>query len=202
MTGDTLPATAEAVVNARSGLASGTSLTAALAPLHSALLTAAERDVRRLRARSTAVAQQAVDDASAQAAEVRREARARGATDAAAALAAERARSGQQARGLVLHAQREEYEALHRAARAAVPALREEAGFPTLQRRMAEVVRRLLGADAVLRDRDGGIVGEADGRRIDCTLGSFLDRAVDEVLAERDVPSSGGALPMTSREAP
>lgn len=160
----------------------------ALAPVREALLADAEREARRLRSSSEQAGRDAVREATAQAERLRARARAEGAADAAAVMAAQRARSGQRARSVVLSAQREEYEALQSAARAALPRLRADAEYPRLRQRMIDTIKLLLGNEADLREGDGGgVIGEAAGRRVDCSLTRFMERAVDAELAEPGV---------------
>jgi vacuolar-type H+-ATPase subunit E/Vma4 len=166
---------------------------AALAPVRGALLTAAKADAERTRARSESAAQQTVASAVAFAARLRGEARAQASADAAAALTAERAQVGRRARAVVLRAHRDDYEALRAAGRAALAVLREDADYPRLRQRMTEVVIDLLGTDAEVREADsGGVIGEIGGRRVDCSIGHFVDRAVDEVVAALDPTAANG----------
>jgi hypothetical protein len=99
-------------------------------------------------------------------------------------LAASRARAADAARAAGLNAGNEAYAALRMQARAAVAALSED---PAVRRNMAAVVRSALGADTQLQVVPDGVVGEAHGRRVRCSLRLLADRAVDEVLAE-EVP--------------
>jgi vacuolar-type H+-ATPase subunit H len=160
-------------------------LLTALAPVRAAMLAAAGHDVDRIVAESRAAGQQRIADAQAHGARLRQEARERGAADAAAAMAEQRSRVGRRARAIVMRAHREEYDALHEAARQAAPRLVEEPDYPGLRPNLAEAVRTLLGPDALLRDASGGgVIGQADGRRVDFSLARFADRAVDQVVAE------------------
>ena len=116
--------------------------TDALAPVREALLAAAERDVRHLRTSSAEAARRTVDEAATRAERLRAQARIQGAADAAAAMVAQRARAGQRARAVVLRAQREEYDALHAAAQAALPRLCDDADYPRLRPAMIDAVRQ------------------------------------------------------------
>jgi hypothetical protein len=169
--------------------------TDALAPVRQALLAAAETDSRRWQADGDEAGRHTLDEAVQLATQLRAQARAQGAADATAALADQRARVGQRVRAIVLRAEREHYDEVHAAARAALWRLREDPEYPRLRRRLAETVRRRLGEDADLREPEGGgVIGTTPGRRVDCSLAWFLERAVDCVLAE-DRSEGGGESP-------
>lgn len=171
---------------------------AALAPVRAALLDRAERDAERLLAQSDSAARRATEEASALAARMRDEARAEGAADAAAALAAERARMGRRARGIVLRAHRDDFEALRSAVRRALPDVREDTDHRRVVQKMIDMTKGILGPDAQLREGEGGgVIGEALGRRVDCSLARFADRAVEAVAAEysRARPDSATSEP-------
>ncbi len=160
-------------------------LAAALAPVREALLASARREAEGLRSRADLAAERTIADASALAARLRGEARAQGAADAAAAVASERARAGRQAREIVLRARRDEFETLRADVRRELARVREDPDYPHARLRMINVVRGLLGSDVRLEDGDeGGVVGAAPGRRVDCSLALFADRAVETVIAE------------------
>jgi hypothetical protein len=84
----------------------------------------------------------------------------------------------------VLAAQRESYDELHRRARAAALALRDEPGYDELLARLAAAVRRDLREDAELEvdpPDGGGVRGRAGSRRADYTLTALADRCVDDL---------------------
>ena len=84
-----------------------------------------------------------------------------------------------------LRAERDDYEELRSAARAATFALRETADYEGQRRLLAAVVRRVLGADATIVDSaDGGVVGSTTGRHLDLSFSMLVERALDEVLNE------------------
>jgi hypothetical protein len=86
----------------------------------------------------------------------------------------------------VLRAQREEYDSLRGGARAAAAALRLSPDYARLRQSLLAHARALLGPEAVIVDTDdGGIVGSVPGRRVDLSLATFADRAVDAVLSAR-----------------
>lgn len=166
-------------------------LAAALAPVRAALLTAARADADRTRARAEADAAAALAAGRAAAARVQSEARAQGEATGAAAAAAERRRAHRAARAAVRRAQRDRYEQLRAEARAAVTRLQSGSDYPELHRRLSAAVLRALGDRAVLREAaGGGVVGEAPGRRVDCSLAGFADRAVQSVAEQLAEPGA------------
>jgi len=166
----------------------------ALAPVRDALLAAARQEAERDIERARTAAARTLADAATQAELMRSQARERGAADAAAALTADRARARHAARATVLAARREAYDALCSGARRAVAGVREDAGYAGLCRQMADALRRVLGPDAQVRESpDGGMVGEAHGRRLDYSLSGFADRAVVAMASELAAPDHGMA---------
>ena len=72
---------------------------------------------------------------------------------------------------MVLRAEREAYEDLHRAARTAACALRDAPDYADLHELLVRAVRGRLGRDAAVADSpDGGVIGTAPGRRLDFSL--------------------------------
>jgi hypothetical protein len=167
----------------------GPTVEASLAPVRQALLAAARRDAARIRAAARADARRVLADAADRARAITAEARDQGAAMAERMAAADLARSRRAARAIVLRAERESYEALRAAARAAVARLVEDPGYPVHRAAMVRALRRTLGPDVVVTDhRDGGVSGAGDHRRIDYSLGGLADRALRVVLAERADP--------------
>jgi len=158
---------------------------AALVPVRDLLLARARADAERTRAEAAAEAGAVLAEARDQAAAILAEARKRGAADGAAVAAVERAAAARRARGVLLAARRQAYEALGQQARAAVGELREDPGYPRLRQRLARLARAQVGSHAVVREPpQGGVVAEAPGRRVDCSLDALADRAVDALGAE------------------
>jgi len=158
---------------------------AALDPVRDLLLARARAEADRTRAEAAAEAGAVLAEARDQAAAILAEARKRGATDGAEVAAAERAAAVRRARGVLLAARRQAYEALRRQARAAVRELRQDPGYPRLRRRLARLALEQAGPHAVVREPpEGGAVAEAPGRRVDCSLDALADRAVDALGAE------------------
>jgi hypothetical protein len=64
-------------------------------------------------------------------------------------------------------------------------AVGELAQEPALAAGLGAAVRAALGEGAHIRDVEGGgVVGEAEGRRLDCSLPGFADRAVAALVSE------------------
>ncbi len=101
----------------------------------------------------------------------------------AAAMVRERRR----ARRVVLEAQRSAYDELVQRVRARASALRTDPAYQELLDGLEQAARRQLGERvAVTRDPapDGGLLAEADGRRVDYSLPALADRCVHELGAE------------------
>ncbi len=159
--------------------------TNALAPVRAFLLARAQAEADRARAEAATVADAVVARARQQAAVVLEQAREQGAADGAQLTAAAQAVAARRVRGLLLAAQRQAYETLRQRGRAAARALREDPDYPALRERLARMARERAGPDAIVMDApDGGVIAEAPGRRVDCSLGTLADRAVDALGAE------------------
>ncbi len=160
-----------------------TSTTAApdpLLPVREALLARARADAERLLAEGDAEADAIIARAHAEADAIRAGARAQGEADAAAVLGAERARARRQARAVVLAAQHESYEGLRARAVEQVATLRGDPGYATWCDRLRKEVRAALGPDAAVSEHpEGGVRGEATGRRVEYTLVALAERALD-----------------------
>jgi hypothetical protein len=157
----------------------------ALEPVRAALLASARADADRLRAEAAAEADRVRAAARTRADAILAEARLLGAADGAVLVAAEQARARRRARELVLAAERQAYEELRARARAAARALREDPGYPALRERLSRLALTAAGEGALVSEHpDGGVVAEAPGRRVDCTLDGFAARAVDALGGE------------------
>jgi vacuolar-type H+-ATPase subunit E/Vma4 len=158
---------------------------AALAPVRTALVAAAEADAAATLAAADAEAAATVAAAEARAAELVARARADGAADAESMLAADRARGRREGRRIVLAARSQAYDGLRHRARAAVVALRTDPAYEAIVEGLAGRARALLGADAVItRHPYGGVLGSAPGRRCDLSLPTLADRAFDSLGPE------------------
>jgi vacuolar-type H+-ATPase subunit E/Vma4 len=155
----------------------------ALQPVRQALLQAAKSDVDSWRRQAEHEAAATLAAAHAQAERIGAEARAQGQDDARRALDARRAAANRAARGAVLAARREVYEALQAATRTAVSAIRSDADYPAVLERLASQIRRLLGSAVRIHEAPGGgLVGTVPGRRVDLSADRFGERAVDVVF--------------------
>ncbi|MCX5062720.1 hypothetical protein OG895_35215 [Streptomyces sp. NBC_00201] len=150
----------------------------ALDPVRAQLLRAARAEADALLA--------AADD-EAQAAAILAEARRLGEADAAAARDAARARSRRAARARELVTRRECWEELGRRVERGVGDLRRTDSYPGLRVRLTAYVRDALGPDARITEAlGGGVVGEAAGRRLDCSLAAFARRALERTGTEAE----------------
>jgi vacuolar-type H+-ATPase subunit E/Vma4 len=157
----------------------------ALEPVRAWLLGAARADARRLRAEAAADADRLLARAKAEAAAILAEARAQGTAEGASLGTAEQARRRRHDRRLLLEAERQAYEELRARSRAAVRALRDDPGYPALGERLARLAQAAAGPGAVVSQHpDGGVVAEAPGVRVDCTLDGLAARAVDALGEE------------------
>jgi hypothetical protein len=155
-------------------------LAAALAPLRDALLADARAETARLLATAEADAAAELAATQARADATLAEARAEGEADAVAVLTGDRARANRRARATVLRARSDAYQALRAGSQAAMRDLRRGAEYPRLLDRLAAVARAELGPSATfVEDASGGVLAEAEGRRLDYSLTGFADRAVD-----------------------
>jgi len=160
----------------------GTAQTPALAPVRAYLLRQARAEADRIaeEARGTAAAilrqaRSAADKAVALAP-------AQGRAEAAAAAAAEQARSHEQARSIVLSAQREVYEELCVRVLAAAGGMRDEPGYRRLLSRLITMATRAAGPGAATAVQpEGGVVARSRGVVVDCTLPRLAGVAVDEL---------------------
>ncbi|WP_432118563.1 hypothetical protein [Streptomyces sp. bgisy032] len=147
---------------------------ATVEPVRERLLAAARAEARALLADAERDAAATLRDAEGRAGEILAEARARGEADAAAVLAAGRVRRRRAARARELRARRACWEELCRQVEHGVGQL----ACAELRERLAERARRVLGPDArIERTADGGVVGEAPGRRLDLSLTAIARRS-------------------------
>jgi vacuolar-type H+-ATPase subunit E/Vma4 len=115
------------------------------------------------------------------------EARADGTADAQRELELARARGRRRARAIVLAARQEAYQGLRERGHAAAQALRTGPRYTALLDRLEQLARGQLGPDArVERDPPdlGGVIAEADGRRVDYSLAALVDRSVQGLGGE------------------
>lgn len=166
-------------------IAEQSTIATALEPVRDALLQQARTNAAAELARADADVAACIAAARTQAEHITADAHAQGEADAATLLAADRARARRHAHTIVLRAQQAAYAQLRRRSREAARELRADPGYGDLLGRLAELVRRQLGRDAVVREHpDGGVVGDAPGRHVEITLDHLADRAVDELGAD------------------
>ncbi len=157
-------------------------LAKALAPVRAYLLREAEAEAGRILAAARAQADDILRQARSSAAELVSQSRARGEADAAPAAAAERSRGQDQARSIVLGAQREAYQDLRAGVMTAVGALPAEPGYQGLLSRLVTLATRAAGPGAAVTVRpDGGVVARSPSVVVDCTLPRLAALAVDQL---------------------
>ncbi|HEX2498022.1 MAG TPA: hypothetical protein VHO00_04430 [Actinomycetes bacterium] len=157
----------------------------ALEPVRARLLATAREDAAAAVARAEATASATVARARAEAGAIRTEARTRGQADGAALAATAQARARREGRELVLRAQRDCYQELRARCRDAVLALRAEPGYPRLLARLRELAGAAAGPHAVIAEHpNGGAVAESAHLRVDCSLITLADRALDALGSE------------------
>ncbi|MEU8233249.1 hypothetical protein AB0C12_27020 [Actinoplanes sp. NPDC048967] len=165
------------------------SLSEALTPVRTAVLTAARQEADLRVAQARAQAAEALTAAGSRAEEIIAAARDAGRADAEAGYATEQSRARRTARARTLRARRDAYEQLRRQSRIAVLRIRDEPGYPAVRAALTAEVHRLLGPGAeIVEAPGGGVVGRSGARRVDLSLIAFADRAVDPVVAGTDQP--------------
>ncbi len=113
------------------------------------------------------------------------QARKAGAAQAAQSVARDVARARREARGVVLATQESLRVRVRDAVRAAVGALRGEAGYPELLATLGTSARAVLGDGAMVHEApDGGVLAESGSRRVDLSLPALADRVLDERAGE------------------
>ena len=156
-----------------------------LAPVREELLARARAQAEREVAAADAEAAATLAAAQSEADAIHDAARAEGESNAAAVLAVERSRARRQARAVILAAQRQAYDELRSRVVQALPALRDDPAYRPWRDRLAAHARTVLGADAVLSEPpEGGVLGEADGRRVRYTLAGLADQVIDTMGAD------------------
>ncbi len=163
----------------RAGLTDGAQA-AALAPVRAHLLRGAQAEADRIvaeaRAQATAMVRQARRDAG----EAAGRAGARARAETAPLAAAERGRGREQARSIVLGAQRQAHEELRAQVLAAAASLRDEPGYEQLLTRLTAMAGRAAGPGAtVAADPAGGVVARSGRAVVDCSLPRLARLAVD-----------------------
>ena len=144
-----------------------------LEPLREALIATARGDAESVRAEAAATAAAEIAAARSDAERAVGRARAEARERAELEVRSRRAAQRREARGRILRARREAYDALHEDAVAAVLRLRDDPGYEALLDRLEASARELLGPDATV-ERDpsgvGGVIAHDGRRSIDATL--------------------------------
>ncbi len=149
----------------------------ALLPLRTALRRRALQEAARLRADADAEVESRLAHADAEVATMVEEALEEGRREADAAWEAARAAARRRGRELVLAARREVYEELGHRVRAETARV-VDADWQVCA---VEQARRMLGADACIRQTRDAVTAEADGRRLTWSLDRLAARAVEEL---------------------
>ncbi|HEY5456412.1 MAG TPA: hypothetical protein VIJ96_13160 [Acidothermaceae bacterium] len=156
----------------------------ALEPLRNALLARTHEDAATTVAHMLTETATELDAARLAAEQAVQDGRCRGEVEGAAAVAIDDATVRRQVHALLLAARLSVYEQLQLKVRNDVRQLHGEPIYRDLRDTMTSVGRSLLGPSATVRDVDDGCVIEAPGRRVEVTLRSLADWALDSVLAE------------------
>jgi len=160
-----------------------------LGPLREAALEQARADAEAALGEADRRAAETLAAAEEQGDALVRRARAEGAAAAAIAGAHEEARARRTARALVLAAERQLYDELCRRADEEAFALRGSDAYRALLEELSAAARRQLGSGARLDidpDGVGGVRGSTNGRSVDYTLHSVVDRALDRLGARTE----------------
>lgn len=153
-----------------------------LEPVRRALLEDASRDAAAIIGEATRSADLLVADAEHETENELRRARRRGQASARAHADLTLARAANDARRVVLHAQKETCRRLRAELHAAASSLRHDPRYPDLLDRLEAMARAQLGRQARIErdpEPDGGVIGVADDHRVDYTLPRLADRALD-----------------------
>jgi vacuolar-type H+-ATPase subunit E/Vma4 len=152
---------------------------AALAPVRAAMLRRAAGQADWILADARRQAEAIVGQARRDASDAVSRGRAAGRAQAAPMRAAELSRGGRQARSIVLSAQRDARDELTGRVRATVAGLRDEPGYGLLRERLTRLALLAAGPQATVAEHPaGGVVAQAPGVLVDCSLPRLADRAV------------------------
>jgi len=147
----------------------------------SARLAMVSREADTLLADTDASVASELADARREADAILAQARADGIAEAERQMATAQARGQRGARRIVLAARSEAYQDLCDQARVAVLGLRGSSEYPRLLDRLERLARERLG-EGVAIERDppdrGGVIAEAQGRRVDHSLVALVERSI------------------------
>jgi vacuolar-type H+-ATPase subunit E/Vma4 len=154
--------------------------TAALAPVRAAMMRRAAGRADRILADARSEAAAIVGQARQDAAGAVARGRAAGRAHAAPLRAAELSRGGRQSRTILLNAQRDARDELVARVHAAIAGLRDEPGYDLLLRRLTSLALHAAGPAATVAEHPaGGVVAQAPGVLVDCSLPALARRAID-----------------------
>jgi hypothetical protein len=155
-----------------------------LEPLREVLRAQAETEDRRRRTAVEEDCKRRIAAAEAQARSLVEQGRVEGEQEAKRQALRRRAVASRRARELRLEAQRMLLEELRLRARDAALERRSDLTYRELLDRLARATRVQLGPDAALEvdpPAVGGVVGRADGRSVDYSLTTLVERAIEDL---------------------
>ncbi len=157
----------------------------ALAPVRAYLLAGARAEADRILGQARGEADQVLRQARRDAEQAIREAREEGEARATQVAAAERTQVWEQARSIVLGAQRQAGEELRAQVLAAAGGLRAEPGYERLVAGLSALASHAAGPGAtVTAHRAGGVVARSGHAIVDCSLPRLATLAVDALEDE------------------
>ncbi|MGW7680884.1 hypothetical protein ACWGID_09120 [Kribbella sp. NPDC054772] len=157
----------------------------ALEPVRRGLLLTARADAATVARDADLQRDALLDEARRTADELVAAARRAGEDDATAVLATRMRQRRREARQAVLSVQRELYDELRRRCRAAAAALVDHPEYDVLRRRLANRARTQLGPAATVGEASaGGVLASARSERLDLSLPTLADRALNRSGAE------------------
>ena len=149
------------------------------------MLASARAEAESLLTRADADATAEIERARRRADDLVTAARAAGEADAESQAAHILRHARRRAGSAVQRARRDAYDRLRYEARQAARELHRQRGYPRLRAGLAAAARTVLGADAVIDEAvGGGVVAAAGSRRLDLSLDTFADAAVDALGAQ------------------
>ena len=161
---------------------------AALAPVRTALRTAAEQRAAELRDDASRQAGTLLDDARAEAAAILAAATKDGEDAARSEAALRSSRARRRAHELVLAERSSLRLELHRRVRAAAAGLTSDPRYPDLLTRLTEQCRQLLGPEAkVSESPEGGVFAAAGPRHLDLSLPVLAEMTLDSMPVAREL---------------
>jgi vacuolar-type H+-ATPase subunit E/Vma4 len=160
-------------------------MTIPVEPLRETLLEQVERERDEALADADRRAQAIVGEAERQGLELVERARAEGTAAAGLVGVGACVEARRRGRALVLAAQRELYDELHRRAVAGAQQLRDSPAYPALVARLSTAARTQLGSKAtIVVDEEGGIRAHEGARSVDYTLPTLAERCLEWLGAD------------------